>query len=134
MRIAIIGAGPGGICAGFRLKEAGYDDFVILEQAPAIGGTWWHNSYPGCACDVPSHLYSFSFATKMDWPHPYGTQPEVHAYLGDCVGRFGLSPHIRLETRVESARWDEASAKWHLATSGGDPVVADVVIGAVGLF
>jgi cation diffusion facilitator CzcD-associated flavoprotein CzcO len=134
MRIAIIGAGPGGICAGFRLKEAGYDDFVILEQAPAIGGTWWHNSYPGCACDVPSHLYSFSFATKMDWPHPYGTQPEVHAYLEDCVERFGLSSHIRLETRVESARWDEAAAKWHLATSSGDPVIADVVIGAVGLF
>src|ERR1700733_3148239 len=126
MRIGIIGAGPGGICTGIRLKQAGYTDFVILEQAPPIGGTWWHNSYPGCACDVPSHLYSFSFATKTDWPHPYGTQPEVRTYLEDCVERFGLSQHIRLETRVESARWDEASAKWHLATSTGDLVVADV--------
>jgi cation diffusion facilitator CzcD-associated flavoprotein CzcO len=134
MRIGIIGAGPGGICAGIRLKQAGYEDFVILEQAPRVGGTWWHNSYPGCACDVPSHLYSFSFATQTDWPQPYGTQPEVHAYLEDCVERFGLTPHIMLETRVTAARWDDALAKWHVTTDGGETLTVDVLVGALGLF
>ncbi|HTJ64313.1 MAG TPA: NAD(P)/FAD-dependent oxidoreductase [Alphaproteobacteria bacterium] len=134
MRIGIIGAGPGGICAAIRLKQAGYDDFVVLEQAGGVGGTWWHNSYPGCACDVPSFLYSFSFATRQEWPQPYGTQPEVRAYLEDCAERFGLKPHIRLNTRVESANWDGAASKWHLKTDAGDTVVADVVVGAVGLF
>ena len=134
MRIGIIGAGPGGICTGVRLKGAGYEDFVILEQAQGVGGTWWHNSYPGCACDVPSHLYSFSFATQTDWPQPYGTQPEVRAYLEDCVERFGLKPHIRLETRVESARWDDKTANWHLTTSAGEALAVDVLVGALGLF
>jgi cation diffusion facilitator CzcD-associated flavoprotein CzcO len=134
MRIGIIGAGPGGICAGVRLKQAGFEDFVILEQAPRVGGTWWHNSYPGAACDVPSHLYSFSFATKSDWPRPYGTQPEVQAYLEDCVERFGLMPHIRLETRVESANWDDSAAYWTLLTAAGESLAVDVLIGAVGLF
>jgi cation diffusion facilitator CzcD-associated flavoprotein CzcO len=134
MRIGIIGAGPGGICAGIRLKQAGFEDFVILEQAPKVGGTWWHNSYPGAACDVPSHLYSFSFATKSDWPQPYGTQPEVLAYLEDCVERFGLTSHIRLETRVESARWDDAGAYWKLATGGGEELAVDILVGASGLF
>src|SRR5438105_15822919 len=110
MRVGIIGAGPGGICAGIRLAQAGYGDFTILEQAPGVGGTWWHNSYPGCACDVPSYLYSFSFEQKNDWPHPYGTQPEIRAYLELCVERYGLTPHLRLGTRVTSARWDDTEA------------------------
>jgi cation diffusion facilitator CzcD-associated flavoprotein CzcO len=134
MRIGIIGAGPGGICAGIKLKEAGFQDFVILEQAEGVGGTWWHNSYPGCACDVPSHLYSFSFAQKNDWPHPYGTQPEVREYMEDCVERYGLSPHTRLGTRVESATWDDASATWRLTSAQGEVFSVDAVIGAVGLF
>src|SRR2546423_866709 len=126
-RIGVIGAGPGGICAGIRLKQAGYEDVVILDQAPGIGGTWWHNSYPGCACDVPSHLYSFSFATKRDWQRPYGTQPEVRAYLEECVDRFGLRPHLRLGTRVASARWNDAKAHWQLTTEQGDDVTVDVL-------
>jgi cation diffusion facilitator CzcD-associated flavoprotein CzcO len=134
MRIGIIGAGPGGICAAVRLKQAGYHDLVVLEQAWGIGGTWWHNSYPGCACDVPSFLYSFSFATRQEWPQPYGTQPEVQAYLEECVERFGLKQHIRLATKVESAKWDEALSKWRLKTSAGDTETFDVVVGAVGLF
>ena len=76
-RVVIIGAGPGGICASIRLKHAGYDDFVMLDKAPSIGGTWFHNRYPGCACDVQSHLYSFSFEIKRDWSRPYATQPEI---------------------------------------------------------
>ena len=133
-RVGVIGAGPGGICTGYRLKEAGYDDFVILEQAPGVGGTWWHNAYPGCACDVPSYLYSFSFAQQNDWPHPYGTQPEVQAYLEDCVARFGLTPHLRLNTRVEAARWDDAGAVWHLTTNQGEVITVDILVSGVGLF
>ena len=133
-RIAIIGAGPGGICAGVRLQEAGFSDFVILEQAPGVGGTWWHNSYPGCACDVPSHLYSFSFALKRDWPRPYATQAEIRAYLEDCVARFGLWPRIRLNTTVTAARWNGAEAAWDITTADGGKLQADVLIGAVGMF
>lgn len=133
-RIIIIGAGPGGICAGKRLKDSGYDNFTILEQAPGIGGTWWHNSYPGCRCDVPSHLYSFSFAPKLDWSEPYAAQPEILEYLKDCVTRFGLDPHLRLNTRVESARWDDESACWMVRTGNGEQLSADILISAVGLF
>lgn len=134
MRVGIIGAGPGGICAGIRLKQSGYGDFTILEQAPGIGGTWWHNSYPGCACDVPSHLYSFSFATRQEWPQPYGTQPEVRAYLEDVVDRFGIRPNIRLNTKVAGARWREDRSEWHVTTAAGESFAFDVLIGAVGLF
>jgi cyclohexanone monooxygenase len=134
MRVGIIGAGPGGICAGIRLKQSGYGDFTILEQAPGIGGTWWHNSYPGCACDVPSHLYSFSFATRQEWPRPYGNQPEVRDYLEDCVDRFGIRSHIQLDTKVASASWDDDRSEWHVTVSTGESFAFDVLIGAVGLF
>src|SRR5260370_29201573 len=80
-RIGIIGAGPGGICMGIKLLEAGIDDFTIFERAPGVGGVWFHNTYPGAACDVPSALYSFSFALKRDWSRPYATQPEIRAYF-----------------------------------------------------
>ena len=91
MRIGIIGAGPGGICAGIRLKQAGYEDFVILEQAPRVGGTWWHNSYPGCACDVPSHLYSFSFATQTEQFGPISLNPVVVARLRHLLEKLAFS-------------------------------------------
>jgi len=119
---------------GIQLKQAGYDDFIIVEQAAGVGGTWWHNSYPGCACDVPSYLYSFSFEQKNDWPHPYGAQPEIRAYLEQCVERHGLTPHLRLGTRVEAAHWDEAQAVWHLATDRGDVISVDILVSAIGLF
>jgi cation diffusion facilitator CzcD-associated flavoprotein CzcO len=134
MRVGIIGAGPGGICAGIRLKQAGYGDLTILEQAPGIGGTWWHNSYPGCACDVPSHLYSFSFATRQEWPQPYGTQPQVQAYLEEVVDEFGIRGHIRLHTKVTSADWSDERSEWQVTTASGENFAFDVLIGAVGLF
>ena len=81
LRIAIIGAGPGGLCMGKRLLDEGFDDFVLLERANDVGGTWNRNRYPGCECDVPSALYSFSFEFKADWSKPYGTQPEILAYM-----------------------------------------------------
>ena len=87
-RIVIIGAGPGGLCMGIRLKEAGFEDFVILDKAEGVGGTWFHNRYPGCAVDLPSFFYSFSFEKKYDWPRPYAPQSELLAYME----RLGAPP------------------------------------------
>jgi cation diffusion facilitator CzcD-associated flavoprotein CzcO len=133
-RIGIIGAGPGGICMAIKLREAGIDDFTIFERASAVGGTWFHNTYPGCACDIPSALYSFSFEIKRDWSRPYGTQPEIQAYFGHCVERYGLAPNIRLSTGVASARWDDDRAVWRLVTEHGDEHELDVLVSAVGMF
>lgn len=132
--IIIIGAGPGGICAGKRLKDAGYEHFIILEQAPRLGGTWWHNAYPGCRCDVPSQLYSFSFAPKPDWSEPYASRDEILVYLEQCAAEFGLLPHLRLNTPVASAQWHEADARWSVQTANGETLTADILISAVGLF
>jgi cation diffusion facilitator CzcD-associated flavoprotein CzcO len=133
-RIVIIGAGPGGICAGIRLKHAGYDDFVVLDRAAAIGGTWFHNQYPGCACDVQSHLYSFSFEIKRDWTRPYATQPEILAYMQHCVDKYELAPHIRLSTAVTGAYWDDECTVWRVVTDGSEEIEADIVISALGMF
>jgi len=133
-RIAIVGAGPGGLCMGIRLKGAGIEDFAILEKAGSVGGTWQHNRYPGCACDIPSHLYSFSFAPKHDWSRPYASQPEILAYLEDCAARYGLLPHCRFGDAVQRARWDETAASWTLDLASGRSFVADVVVSAVGMF
>ncbi len=99
-RVAIIGAGPGGIATAVSLLARGHDDFVILEKAPGIGGTWFHNRYPGAECDIKSHLYSFSFAPNPAWSRRYARQPEIKSYLEDVVDRFGIAPHIRLSTPV----------------------------------
>ena len=133
-RIIIVGAGPGGLCAAKQLKDHGYDDFVILEQAPRLGGTWWHNTYPGCRCDVPSHMYSFSFAPRIDWSEPYATRSEILEYLEQCAADFDLLRHLRLNTAVEAAQWDEEALCWTVRTSNGETLVADVLISAVGLF
>jgi cation diffusion facilitator CzcD-associated flavoprotein CzcO len=133
-RIGIIGAGPGGICMGIKLLEAGIDAFTIFERAPAVGGTWFHNTYPGCACDIQSALYSFSFEIKRDWSRPYGTQPEIRDYFEHCVEKYNLGPHIRLNTGIASARWDDERAVWHLTTEHGEEHEFDVVVSAVGMF
>ncbi len=133
-RVAIIGAGPGGICTGYKLLEAGYHDFVILERATGVGGTWWHNRYPGAECDVRSHLYSFSFALNPDWSRPYAGQEEIRAYLEQCVERFGLEPHLRLGTAVRAAHWDDERSVWRLTLDPGDDLEADVVVSALGMF
>ncbi len=131
VRVAVIGAGFGGIGAGFRLRQAGQADFVILERASSVGGTWRDNTYPGCACDVPSHLYSFSFAPNPEWSHSFSRQPEIWQYLADVVDRYGLARHIHLGTEVRQARWDGAAARWRVTTSRGD-LTADVLISAAG--
>ena len=133
-RIGIIGAGPGGICMAIKLREAGIETFTVFERAPAVGGTWFHNTYPGCACDVPSALYSFSFELKRDWSRPYGTQPEIRAYFEHCVTKYGLAPHLRLNEGVRAIRWDDDRAVWHLTTERGEEHEFDVVVGAVGMF
>ena len=134
LRVAIIGAGPGGLCTGKRLLDEGFDDFVILERTGEVGGTWNLNRYPGCECDVPSALYSFSFEPKLDWTKPYGTQPEILGYLRHVAERYGLLPHCRFGDAVASAVWDEATATWALRLDSGEEVVADVVVSAIGMF
>src|SRR3954468_21460216 len=133
-RIAIIGAGPGGICMAIKLRAAGIADFVMFEKAPGIGGTWWHNTYPGAACDVPSALYSFSFEIKPDWSRPYATQPEIRAYFEQLVEKYDLARHIRLQTGVVAARWRDDMHEWELTTEHGDGYTADVVVSAIGMF
>jgi hypothetical protein len=116
MDIGIIGAGPGGIATAIRMLEAGHDDVVLLEKAAGVGGTWWHNRYPGLSCDIPSHLYSFSFAPKLDWKRPYGGRDEIHAYMDEVVDRFDLRDRIRFDTEVTAATWDDTHAVWRVTT------------------
>ena len=97
--IIIIGSGFAGLCMAIRLKQAGYDDFVILEKNDDLGGTWRDNTYPGCACDVPSHLYSFSFELNPGWSRMFAPQEEIWEYLRRCVRRYGISAHIRFGCR-----------------------------------
>ncbi|MEZ4282641.1 MAG: NAD(P)/FAD-dependent oxidoreductase [Myxococcota bacterium] len=134
MRIAIIGAGPGGLCMAKRLLDLGHRDFVILERSDAVGGTWQRNRYPGCECDVESALYSFSFAPKPDWSKPYATQPEILAYMQGVAERFGLLPFIRFGAGVRRADWDEASAQWTLTLESGARERAEIVVSAIGMF
>lgn len=131
VRVAVIGSGFGGLGAGVRLRRAGITDFVILERARAVGGTWRDNSYPGCACDVPSHLYSFSFAPNPEWPRSFSGQPDIRAYLERVTDTFGLRPHLRFEAEVKEARWDTATARWQLTTTAGE-WTADAVVSATG--
>src|SRR4051794_5394686 len=126
-RIAVVGAGFAGLGAAIRLRQEGIDDFVVFEKNGDVGGTWWDNSYPGCRCDVPSHLYSFSFALNPTWSRTYSPQPEIRDYLEACATRFGIRPHLRLGHEVIAAAWDERDRRWRLSTSGGG-YTADVLV------
>ncbi len=129
--VAVVGAGFGGIGVGIRLREAGLTDFVILERASAVGGTWRDNTYPGCACDVPSHLYSYSFAPNPGWSRSFSGQQEIWQYLEDVASRYRVRGHIRFGAEVTEARWDDAAARWWLQTTRG-PLTAEVLIVAAG--
>src|SRR5215203_2856531 len=107
VRIAVIGAGHSGLCMGMKLKQSGLDDFVILEKAATLGGTWRDNTYPGASCDAPSFLYSFSFAQKTDWSRRFAWQPELLAYSTELAIRFGLLSHCRFHAEVTRAVFDE---------------------------
>lgn len=130
--VVVVGAGFGGLCTGARLREQGLTDFVILEKDDGPGGTWRANHYPGAACDVPSHLYSFSFARSPDWSHRYAPQAEILAYLEGCAERFGLVPHLRFGTEVVSATWREEDERWEVRTRHGDVFRARFVVSAAG--
>jgi len=131
--VVVIGAGFGGIGLAIKLQEAGFDDIVVLERGSDLGGTWRDNTYPGCACDVPSHLYSYSFEPNPDWSRTYSKQPEILAYLHDVAERNDVVRHIRFDTEVLDATWDEPDRRWRLRTSGGD-LTAGVLISAAGVY
>src|SRR5262245_34783936 len=130
--IAIIGAGFAGIGTAIRLKQEGIHSFTILERASEIGGTWRDNTYPGAACDVPSHAYSLSFAQNPGWTRRFSPSEEIQSYLLGLVERFGLRPHLRVDTAVIAARFDEATGTWALTTARGDTVTARVVVSCAG--
>ena len=117
VEVAIVGTGFAGLCMAISLKKEGQNDFIVIERAASVGGTWRDNSYPGAACDVPSHLYSFSFEPNPDWSRKYPTQPELRAYLEDVASKHNLLPHIRFNSKFEGAVWDEAAQLWSITTS-----------------
>jgi cation diffusion facilitator CzcD-associated flavoprotein CzcO len=131
VRVGIIGAGFSGLGIAIRLKQEGIHDFTVLERAHDLGGTWRDNSYPGCACDVPSHLYSFSFAPNPNWSHIFARQAEILEYLRDCADRFGVTSHIRYGHEVLGADWDDDADRWRIATSSGE-ITARVIVAAAG--
>ena len=130
--VAVIGAGLGGLCAGIKLKEAGFDDLVILEKGNKVGGTWRDNSYPGCCCDVPVALYQFSFAPSLSWSHIFPRYNEVQRYTEDITDRFGLRQHLKLNDETTSAVWDDKRAVWKLTTRSGKTYETNAVVAALG--
>jgi cation diffusion facilitator CzcD-associated flavoprotein CzcO len=129
MKVVIIGAGAAGLAMAMRLKRAGHHELTIVERSGGVGGTWHDNRYPGAGCDVPSHLYCFSFAPKPDWQHKFARQPEIERYFQRCVELFGLEPHLQLGTEVQGARF--VDGQWHVQTSRGE-LVADVLVSGTG--
>src|SRR3954447_24942171 len=115
--IAIVGSGFSGLGMAIRLDQEGTSDFLVLERGPEVGGTWYWNSYPGCGCDVPSTLYSFSFAPNPDWTDTYSKQPEIGAYLQRVATDFGVRDRIRTGCSVTDAEWDADASRWTLRTS-----------------
>ncbi len=131
VRIAIIGSGFSGLGMAIKLKEAGIHDFVVLERGDEIGGTWRDNTYPGCQCDVPSNLYSFSFAPNPNWTRTFPLQAEIQDYLRDVADRFGVRRFVRFGQELTAAEWDEAERVWRIEASGGT-FTAKFVISAIG--
>jgi cation diffusion facilitator CzcD-associated flavoprotein CzcO len=131
VRIAIVGSGFAGLGLAIKLKEAGIEDFVVLERANDVGGTWQANTYPGCQCDVPSHLYSFSFAPNPSWTRTYSRQPEIWDYLRHLAERHDLHPHLRLGHELTAAAWDGDRGRWHVETSRS-AWMAQILVDATG--
>ncbi len=127
--VAIVGAGFAGLGAAIRLRQEGYRDLLVFEQADEVGGTWRENTYPGCACDVPSRLYSFSFQPNPNWTRRYAPQQEIGQYLRDCVDLHGLKPYLRLGCAVRGATWDARRRRWELRTSTGSVTARVLVLG-----
>jgi len=130
--VVIVGTGFAGVGAAIRLKQAGIRDFVILEKGGEPGGTWRDNTYPGCACDVPSYLYSFSFEQKPDWSRMFAPQQEIWDYIRHCIEKYGLEQHIHYSRELTSAAFDEQTATWEILTSQGTAYTARAVIAGFG--
>lgn len=130
--VVIVGSGFSGLGMGIFLKKAGRHDFVILEKAGDIGGTWRDNHYPGAACDVPSHMYSYSFEQNPNWSRFYSGQAEILAYMKACAKKYNLMPNVRVNSELIESRWDEANHIWHLTTADGSKLTARVVVSGIG--
>lgn len=128
----IIGAGFSGLCMGIGLRTAGLHDFLILDRASEVGGTWRDNHYPGCACDIPSLLYSYSFEPNPDWTRLYAPQSEIKAYLQHCARKYGLQPHLRLGEELATLSFDERADRWDAVTTGGTRYRARWVVSGMG--
>ena len=131
-RIVIVGSGFAGLGMGIQLKRNGFDDFVILEKSEALGGTWHDNTYPGCACDVPSHMYSFSFELNPGWSRMFAPQPEIRDYLERTADKYGIRDHIRFNTRVDSMEYDEDAVVWNVTLADGTVLRPRAVVSGVG--
>ncbi|SON62664.1 Baeyer-Villiger monooxygenase [Mycobacterium simulans] len=133
-RAVIIGTGFSGLGMAIALQQQGFSgqDFVILEKADDVGGTWRDNSYPGCACDIPSHLYSFSFEPKPDWKNPFSYQPEIWDYLKGVTEKYGLRRYIEFNSLVDRAYWDDDEYRWHVFTADGREYVAQFLVSGAG--
>ncbi|HXL62265.1 MAG TPA: NAD(P)/FAD-dependent oxidoreductase, partial [Mycobacterium sp.] len=134
LSVGIIGAGPGGLALGIFLRKAGFHDFTIFDREDGVGGTWRINTYPGLACDVKSHLYSYSFDLNAKWSRLWSAQPEILEYFEQCAQRYQLGSNLKLNTEITSAHWDADSKAWELTTTGRERFTFDIVVSAVGLF
>lgn len=130
--VAIIGAGFAGLGTGIELKKAGINNFVIFEGEDGVGGSWRTNTYPGCACDVPSHLYSYSFEPNPEWPEAFSRQEDIRQYIEHCADKYGMKPYIRFSTRVTDTAFDEPSGRWIITTDDGQVTEARVLVPATG--
>jgi cation diffusion facilitator CzcD-associated flavoprotein CzcO len=131
-KVAIIGAGFSGLGMAINLKKAGESDFVVFERETRVGGTWWVNQYPGCACDVASPLYCYSFEPNPGWARMFSPQPEIQSYLERCAEKYEIAPHLRLSTAIIELRFDEAAARWRILDAEGRVYTAQFVISGIG--
>ena len=130
LRAAIVGGGFAGVGAAIKLREAGIEDFVLLEKADRLGGTWRDNTYPGCGCDVPSTLYSYSFAPNPEWSRVFARRAEIQDYLEETAERYGVPQHVRTGTELLEASWDDAGRRWMLDTTTGRYTANALIVGA----
>ena len=132
LEVLVIGAGFSGVCAGIKLREAGITNFRIYDKTDGIGGTWWLNTYPGAACDIQSHFYSYSFEPNADWSRLYAPQPEIQSYIERCAEKYGISPHIHLNRKLVSVVYDDGAALWNSTFEDGEVVKSRFVINGSG--
>ncbi|MBC6460068.1 flavin-containing monooxygenase [Actinomadura sp. HBU206391] len=130
--IVIVGSGFAGLGMAIQLKKAGFHDFVILEKNADVGGTWRDNTYPGCACDVPSHMYSFSFELNPGWSRMFAPQEEIWAYMRRCVAKHGLAEHLRYGSAVDAMEWDDSAGHWEVTVADGSRYTPKAVIAGIG--